>query len=148
DKIRDGDYAPAIEEGMKQQIAEIEAIANDAAPPTFANTLEAMERSGELLNRVTKVFFNLAQSNTNDAMQKIRAEEAPKLARHQDAIYLNAKLYARVKALYDKRDSLGLDPESRYLLQRYHVNFVRAGAELDDADKSEERRVGKECRSR
>ena len=77
DKIRDGDYAPAIEEGMKQQIAEIEAIANEAAPPTFANTLEAMERSGELLTRVTKVFFNLAQSNTNDAMQKIRAEEAP-----------------------------------------------------------------------
>ena len=144
DKIRDGDYAPAIEEGMKQQIAEIEAIANDAAPPTFANTLEAMERSGELLNRVTKVFFNLAQSNTNDAMQKIRAEEAPKLARHQDAIYLNAKLYARVKALYDKRDSLGLDPESRYLLQRYHVNFVRAGAELDDADKAKLRALNEE----
>jgi len=144
DKIRDGDYAPAIEEGMKQQIAEIEAIANDAAPPTFANTLEAMERSGELLNRVTKVFFNLAQSNTNDAMQKIRAEEAPKLASHQDAIYLNAKLYARVKALYDKRDSLGLDPESRYLLQRYHVNFVRAGAELDDADKAKLRALNEE----
>ena len=67
DKIRDADYAPAIEEGMKRQIAEIEAIANDPAPPTFANTIEAMERSGELLTRVAKVFFNLAQSNTNDA---------------------------------------------------------------------------------
>jgi peptidyl-dipeptidase Dcp len=144
DKIKDADYAPAIEEGMKRQIAEIEAIANDPAPPTFANTLEAMERSGQLLNRVAKVFFNLAQSNTDDAMEKIRAEEAPKLAKHQDAIYLNAKLYARVKALYDKRDSLGLDPESRYLLQRYHLNFVRAGAELNDADKAKLRVLNEE----
>jgi peptidyl-dipeptidase Dcp len=144
DKIKDADYAPAIEEGMKRQIAEIDAIANDPAPPTFANTLEAMERSGELLTRATKVFFNLAQSNTDDAMQKIRAEEAPKLAAHQDAIYLNAKLYARLKALYDKRDSLGLDPESRYLLQRYHLNFLRAGAELNDADKAKLRALNAE----
>ena len=144
DKIRDVDYAPAIEEGMKHQIAEIDAIANDAAPPTFANTLEAMERSGQLLTRVTKVFFNLAQSNTNDAMQKIRAEEAPKLAKHQDSIYLNAKLNARVKALYDRRDSLGLDPESRYLLQRYHLTFVRAGAELNDAGKTKLRALNEE----
>lgn len=144
DKIKDADYAPAIEEGMKRQIAEIDAIVSDPAPPTFANTLEAMERSGELLTRVTKVFFNLAASNTDDAMQKIRAEEAPKLAKHQDAIYLNAKLYARVKALYDKRDSLGLDPESRYLLERYHLNFVRAGAGLDDADKTKLRALNEE----
>jgi peptidyl-dipeptidase Dcp len=144
DKIKDADYAPAIEEGMKRQIAEIDAIANDPAPPTFANTLEAMERSGQLLTRVAKVFFNLAQSNTDDAMQKIRAEEAPKLAAHQDAIYLNAKLYARVRALYDKRDPLGLDPESRYLLQRYHLNFVRAGAELKDADKAKLRALNEE----
>ena len=86
DKIKDADYAPAIEEGMKRQLAEIDAIANDPAPPTFANTLEAIERSGELLTRVTKVFFNLAQSNTDDAMQAIRAHLAPKLAAHQDAI--------------------------------------------------------------
>jgi peptidyl-dipeptidase Dcp len=144
DKIKDADYAPAIEEGMKRQIAEIDAIANDPAPPTFANTLEAMERSGELLTRVAKVFFNLAQSNTDDAMQKIRADEAPKLAAHQDAIYLNAKLYARVKALYEKRDALGLDPESRFLLQRYHLNFVRAGAELKDADKVKLRALNEE----
>jgi peptidyl-dipeptidase Dcp len=144
DKIKDADYAPAIEEGMKRQIAEIDAIANDPAPPTFANTLEAMERSGELLTRVAKVFFNLAQSNTDDAMQKIRAEEAPKLAAHQDTIYLNAKLYARVKALYEKRDALGLDPESRYLLQRYHLNFVRAGAQLKDADKVKLRALNEE----
>jgi peptidyl-dipeptidase Dcp len=144
DKIKDTDYAPAIEEGMKQQIAEIDAIANDPAPPTFANTLEAMERSGQLLTRVAKVFFNLAQSNTNETMDRIRTEEAPKLAAHQDAIYLNAKLYARVKALYDKRDSLGLDPEGRYLLERYHLTFVRAGAELHEADKAKLRTLNEE----
>jgi peptidyl-dipeptidase Dcp len=144
DKIKDADYVPAIEEGMKRQLAEIDAIANDPAPPTFANTLEAIERSGELLTRVTKVFFNLAQSNTDDAMQGIRAQEAPKLAAHQDAIYLNAKLYARLKTLYDKRESLGLDPESRYLLQRDRLNFVRAGAELNDADKAKLRALNEE----
>jgi peptidyl-dipeptidase Dcp len=144
DKIKDADYAPAIEEGMKRQIAEIDAIANDPAPPTFANTLEAMERSGELLTRVSKVFFNLAQSNTDDAMQKIRTEEAPKLAAHQDAIYLNAKLYARLKALYDKRDSLALDPESRFLLHRYRLNFLRAGSDLNDADKAKLRALNEE----
>ncbi len=144
DKIQDADYGPAIEEGMKQQIAEIDAIANSPEPPTFANTLEAMERSGELLTRVTKVFFNLAQSNTNDAMQKVRAEEAPKLAAHQDAIFLNPKLYARVKALYGKRDSLGLDPESAYLLERYHRQFVRAGAELAPDEQAKLRALNEE----
>ncbi len=144
DKIRDADYVPAFEEGMKRQIAEIEAIANDPAPPTFANTLEAMERSGELLTRVAKVFFNLDASNTNDTMQKIRAEEAPKLAKHQDAIYLNAKLFARVKALYAKRDTLGLDAESRYLLERTHRNFVRAGAELAAPDQAKLRALNEE----
>ncbi|MGH9441498.1 MAG: M3 family metallopeptidase [Thermoanaerobaculia bacterium] len=144
DKIHDSDYAPALEEGMKQQIAEIEAIADDPAPPTFANTLEAMEKSGELLTRVAKVFFNLAQSNTDEAMQKVRAEEAPKLAAHQDAIFLNAKLYARVKALYDERSSLGLDPESAYLLERYHRQFVRAGAELSEENKAKLRKLNEE----
>ncbi len=130
DKIQDADYAPAIEEGMKRQLAEIDAIANNPAPAAFENTLVAMERSGQLLNRVSKVFFNLAQSNTDDAMQKIRADEAPKLAAHQDAIFLNPKLWARVKSLWDRRADLGLDAESRYLLERYRKNFLRAGAEL------------------
>ena len=103
-----------------------------------------MERSGELLTRVAKVFFNLSQSNTSDAMQKIKAEEAPKLAAHQDAIYLNAKLFARVKALYDRRDALGLDPEARYLVERYYLNFVRAGAQLSEADKTTLRALNQE----
>ena len=144
DKIQDSDYGPAIEEGMKRQVAEIEAIANDPAPPTFENTLVAMERSGELLTRVGKVFFNLVQSNSDDAMQKVRAEEAPKFAAHQDSIFLNPKLYARVKAIYDKRASLGLDPESAYLLERYHRQFIRAGAELPAADQTKLRALNEE----
>jgi peptidyl-dipeptidase Dcp len=144
DRIKESDYTPALEEGMKRQLAEIEAIANNPEPPTFANTLEAMERSGELLTRAAKVFFNLAQSNTSETMQKIKAEEAPKLAAHQDAIYLNAKLFARVKALYDKREALHLDPESRYLVERYQLNFVRAGAQLSEADKTTLRALNQE----
>jgi peptidyl-dipeptidase Dcp len=144
DRIKESDYAPALEEGMKRQLAEIDAIANNPEPPTLANTLEAMERSGELLTRAAKVFFNLTQSNTSETMQKIKADEAPKLAAHQDAIYLDAKLFARVKALYDRREALGLDPESRYLVERYYLNFVRAGARLSDADKTTLRSLNQE----
>jgi peptidyl-dipeptidase Dcp len=136
DKLHDADYGPAIEEGMKQQLAEITAIAESPEAPTFANTIEAMERSGQLLTRAGKIFFNLAQSNIDDAMQKIRAEEAPKLAAHQDAIFLNAKLFNRVQALYEKREALHLDPQAAYLLERYELNFVRAGAKLSEADKT------------
>jgi peptidyl-dipeptidase Dcp len=144
DRIKDSDYAPAIEAGMKGQLAEIEAIANNPAAPTFTNTLEAMERSGALLTRVTKVFFNLSQSNTNDAIQKIKSDEAPKLAAHSDTIYLNAKLFTRVKAIYDQRDALKLDRESRYLIERYYKAFVRAGANLSEADKTTLRGLNQE----
>jgi peptidyl-dipeptidase Dcp len=144
DKIKDSDYQPAIEEGMKDQLAEIEKIANDPAPATFANTFEALERSGALLTRVTKVFFNLTQSNTNDALQKIKSEEAPKLAAHSDAIYLNPKLFARVKAVHDTRDSLQLDAESKFLVERYYKNFVRAGALLSESDKETLRALNQE----
>jgi peptidyl-dipeptidase Dcp len=144
DKIKDSDYKPAIEEGMKRELAEYQQVADNPDAPTFANTIEAMERTGALLTRVAKVFFNLTQSNTNDTMQQIEAEEAPKLAAHQDEIYLNPKLYARVKALYDKRDSLGLDAESKYLVERYYRNFVRAGAQLSDTDKTKLRALNQE----
>ena len=136
DKIKDSDFLPAFEEGMKQQRAEIDAIADNPQPPTFENTIVAMERSGELLTRVAKVFFNLDQSDTNEARRKIKAEMAPKLAAHNDAINLNPKLYARIKALYEKRDQLGLDPEGKYLIERDHLSFIRSGAELSDADKA------------
>jgi peptidyl-dipeptidase Dcp len=135
DKIKDSDYQPAIEEGMKEELVEFEKIANNPAPPTFANTLEEMERAGGLLTRVTKVFTNMTAANTNDTLQKIKAEEAPKLAAQSDAILLNPKLFARVKAIYDQRDSLKLDPESHYLAERYYKSFVRAGALLSESDK-------------
>jgi len=135
-RIRDADYGPAIEQGMKQHLAEIAAIADSPATPTFANTIEAMERSGELLTRAYKVFSNVEQSNTNDALQKTKADIAPKLAAHQDAVYLNPKLFARVRSLYERRDSLGLDAESKRLLEREYRDFVRAGALLSGADKA------------
>jgi peptidyl-dipeptidase Dcp len=144
DKIKDSDYQPAIEEGMKDHLAEIEKIANDSAPPTFANTLEAMERSGALLTRVTKVFFNLTTANTSETLQKIKSEEAPKLAAHSDSIFLNAKLFARVKALYDRREALKLDPESLYLVERYYKAFVRGGALLAEKDKETLRGLNQE----
>ncbi len=144
DKIKDSDYQPAIEEGMKQELAEIEAIANSPDAPTFANTLEAMERSGDLLRRVTRVFYGMAQANTNPTIQKVQAEEAPKLAAHRDAIYLNPKLFARVKAIYDQRDTLNLNPEQKRLAERDHRDFVRAGALLSDADKDMLRALNKE----
>jgi peptidyl-dipeptidase Dcp len=136
DKIKNEDYAPAFAEGMRIHAAEIEAIADNKAAPTFANTIVAMERSGALLDRVQTVFFNLVGCNTNDAMQALDKELAPKLAAHSDAIRLNSKLYQRIKTLYDKRDKLHLDAESKYLLERYHTDFVRAGAQLSDADKA------------
>ncbi len=135
DKIKDEHFLPAYAEGMRVQLKEIDAIANNKKPATFDNTIVAMEKSGALLTRVQTTFGNLQGANTNDKLDAIDSEMSPKLAAHGDAIYLNAKLYARVKALYDKRDSLKLDAESKHLLERYHTDFVRAGAKLSAADK-------------
>ncbi|WP_313703137.1 M3 family metallopeptidase [Massilia sp.] len=135
DKIKNEHFAPAFAEGMRQEAAEIEAIANNKAAPTFENTIVAMERSGRLLDRVGAAFGTLQGSYTNDTLQALAKELAPKQAAHNDAIRLNPKLYARIKALYDKRDKLNLDAESKYLLERYHTDFVRAGAQLSSADK-------------
>jgi peptidyl-dipeptidase Dcp len=135
DKIKDEDYAPAFAEGMRQQTAEIEKIANNKAPATFDNTIVAMEKSGRLLARVSSVFGNLSGANTNDTFKALERDLSPKRSAHGDAIRLNAKLYARIKSLYDKRDKLHLDAESKYLLERYHTDFVRAGAKLSAADK-------------
>ena len=135
DKIKNEDYAPAFEEGMRQQTLEIDAIAANRAAPTFDNTIVAMERSGQLLNRVSTVFSSLVGANTNDTLNALDKDLAPKLAAHSDKIRLNEKLYARIKTLYDKRAKLHLDAESSYLLERYHTDFVRAGAKLSSADK-------------
>jgi peptidyl-dipeptidase Dcp len=144
DRITDADFQPAIEEAMTQQLAEVDAIANDAAPPTFANTIEAMEKSGVLLRRVMAIFNALTDANTNPALQKVEAEEAPKLASHDDEIYLNAKLFARVKAIYDRRNTLALDPEATRLVELYYRDFVRSGALLNDADKTTLRALNRE----
>lgn len=136
DKIKDADFKPALLAGMAEQRKEIDAIAKSKAQPTFENTIVAMERSGELLTRVTTVFGNLSASNTNPQLEELQTEMSPKLSAHNDAIYLDAALYARVRALYEQRASLKLDPESLRLLERYHTNFVRAGARLSDADKT------------
>jgi peptidyl-dipeptidase Dcp len=144
DKIKDSDYQPAIEEGMKQELAEIEAIANNPAPPTFANTLEAMEKSGALMRRVQRVFGGMAQSNTNPTIQKVQQDLARPLAEHRDAIVLNPKLFARVKAIYDQRDKLKLDAEQQRLAERTYREFVRAGATLSEEDKTKLRALNKE----
>jgi len=144
DKIRNTDYQPALEEGMKRQLVEVDAIANNPEPPTFANTIEPMEHSGALLTRASKIFFALTGSNTNDLFQKIEAEESPKLAAHQDRIFMNPKLYARVKALHDQRTTLGIDAESQYLIERYFKFFVRAGAQLGADDQTKLRALNQE----
>ncbi len=133
DKIHNGDYQSALEEGMKRELAEIDTIANQTAAPTFENTVVAMEKTGELLTRVENAFGAVTAANTNDTLQKIETEEAPKLAAHHDTIYQNAKLYARVTAVYSQRDKLGLTPEQHFLVERTHLGFVRAGADLPDS---------------
>jgi peptidyl-dipeptidase Dcp len=142
DRIHDGDYEPAIDAGMAQQLAEIARITGREGPPTFDDTIVALERSGELLTRVSKVFFAMTGANTSDALQKIEQSVAPKLAAHQDAIYLDAKLYARVKALFEHREAM--DAESRYLTERYHRDFVHGGAELSPEAKAQLSALNKE----
>lgn len=136
DRIKDTDFAPAFDAGMAQQLKEVEAIANNPATPTFDNTLIALEKSGAVLDRATTVFFSLIGADTNDARKKLQAEYSARFAAHSDAINLNGKLFERIKTLYDKRDTLGLDAEGLRLVEKYHDNFVRAGARLSDADKA------------
>ncbi len=136
DKIKDEHFAPAYEQGMAEQLKEIEPIASNPAPPSFENTIVALEKTGELLERVDHIFSNLAAANTNPKLQKIESDMAPKLAAHKDAIFLNGPLFKRVETLYNKRDQLGLDEESKWLIERYYKDFVRAGARLSEADKA------------
>ncbi|PWK83902.1 peptidyl-dipeptidase Dcp [Fulvimonas soli] len=144
DRIKDADYQPAIEEGMRQQLAEVEKIAGNPEPPTFENTFVALEKSGALLTRVQHAFDAVTGANTDDTLQKVQEDEAPKLAAHQDAIHLDGKLFARVEAVYDQRDALKLDAESRRLVEVVYRNFVRAGAKLSDADKARLKDLNKE----
>ncbi|HEX8943382.1 MAG TPA: M3 family metallopeptidase [Gemmatimonadaceae bacterium] len=144
DRIHNEDYAPAIEEGMRQHLEEVDAIANQTAAPTFENTIVALERSGALLTRVLKTFGGVTSANTNDTLQAVQTEESPKLAAHSDAIFLNDKLFQRVRAIYDHRVQLGLTPEQKHLVERYELEFVRAGAKLSEADKTRLRALNQE----
>ena len=144
DKIKDEDYQPAIEAGMAEERKEVQAIADNPAPPTFENTIVTMEKSGQLLRRVRAAFFAVAGANTNPTLQKVRSIEAPKLAAHQDAIYLDSKLFQRVAAIYKERASLKLDPESLRLVKYYYDEFVHAGANLSDSDKTELKKLNEE----
>jgi peptidyl-dipeptidase Dcp len=144
DKIKDSDYQPALEAGMAEEQREMEAIANSTAPPTFENTFVAMEKSGRLLRRTQAAFSALVSANTNPELQNVRKIEAPKLAAHQDAIYLNAKLFQRVKTIYAQRHSLKLDPESLRLVEEYYKDFVRAGANLTEEQKTELKKLNEE----
>lgn len=137
DRIKSTDYLPALEAGMAAQRVEIAKIANDRAAPTFDNTIAAMERSGDLLRRASLAFFAVAGANTDDTLQKTQATLAPKFAAHQDAINLDPKLFARVKVLYDKRQSLGLTPEQLQVLTIAYEDMVRSGAELAPAQKTQ-----------
>jgi peptidyl-dipeptidase Dcp len=144
DKITDADFQPAIEEGMRLHMAEIRKIADNPAPPTFENTIVAMERSGQLLTRVGMVFGCLTSANSDDALLKLQEEEAPKLAAHQDAIYLDTKLFKRVEAIYAKRDKLKLSAEAKRLVEVDYQQFVKAGAQLSDEGKARLKKLNEE----
>src|SRR5438876_1313476 len=144
DRIKDEHFAPAMEKGMREELKEVEVVANNSEKPEVVNTIVALERTGRLLDRAERTFDNLNACNTNPTLQKIETEMAPKLAAHRDAIHLNSKLFARVQELYDNRDKLGLDPESAYLLERYYKDFVRAGAKLSDPDKEKLKKINSE----
>ena len=147
DKIKDSDFAPAFDAGMAEQLKEMDAIANNPAAPTFENTIIAMEKSGQVLDRATTVFFGLVGADTNKDREKLQGEYSTRFAAHSDAISLNPKLFARIKALYDQRNELGLDAEGVRLIERYHTSFVRSGANLNDADKATLKKMNAELAS-
>jgi peptidyl-dipeptidase Dcp len=144
DLIEDEHYREALEAGMAEHSEEIQGIASNPDDPTFENTIVAMERSGQALNRVSRIFFNLSGANTSDTLQDIQREMSPKLSAHSDAINLNPELFARIEALYEQRDELDLDAESLRLLEEYHTQFVRAGAQLSDEEKDQLREINRE----
>ncbi len=144
DKIKDGDYQPAIEAGMAEQQKEIQAIANNPAEPTFENTLVEMEKSGQLFNRVMAAFNAVTGANLNPELQKVQDFEAPRLAAHQDAIFLDSRLFQRVATIYEQRASLKLDAEALRLVEFYYKKFVHSGANLSDSDKAALKKLNEE----
>ena len=144
DKIQEEHYLPAFKEGMEQQNMEIDAIVNNPEAPTFENTIEAIESTGSLLDKVESVFYVLNGSMTNDKMQEIAKEVAPLGSRHRDNIWLNEKLFQRVKAVYEQKDKLDLTTEPNTLLVKYYKDFVRRGANLDEEKKTRLKEINQE----
>jgi peptidyl-dipeptidase Dcp len=144
DKIKDADFKPALEEGMKLHLKEIEEIAGNPQSATFENTLVAIEKSGSMLDRVNSVFSLLTGANTNPELQKIQEAIAPKQAAHRDAIYLKSKLFKRIEKIYNNRGKLKLDAESNRLIEVYYQRFVLSGAKLSDADKATLKKMNEE----
>lgn len=142
--IEESHYAPAMEAGMKQQASEIQAIANNTQAPTFENTVAALDNSGELLTRTSSVFSAMIGAMTTPKLQEIAAELSPKLSEHSDNIYLNEKLFGRIKTLHDKKDKLKLTTEQSKLLEKYYKGFVRSGIMLTNAQKDRLREINKE----
>lgn len=147
DKIKTEHYMPGFAEGIKQQQSEIDSIANNTDAPTFANTIEKMDFSGQLLKKVSAAFFNVQSADTNDELDSIAKEVTPKLTAHNDNLYLNAKLFQRVKTLYDNRTNLGLTSEQNRLLEKLYKNFIRSGAALNETQKAQLREINKELSS-
>jgi peptidyl-dipeptidase Dcp len=143
-KIKDSDFDPAFQQGFKEYLSEIDKIAENAEAATFDNTLVPLEKGGELLRRVNGVFNMLSGANTDSVLQKLNENIAPKMAALQDAIYLNSKLYDRIKTIYQKKDALGLDKESARLLEYYHTKFISAGANLSADDKTKLKKLNEE----
>lgn len=146
-QITNDHYVPAFEQGIEEHLDEIEEIASNSEAPTFENTIVAMERAGQLLNRAQAVFYNLASAHTNETIQDIQSEFAPKFAAHSDDILLNTELFERVDELYQDRENLDLDPEAIKLLEDTHLDFVRAGARLTDEEQTRMREINERISS-
>ena len=144
ERIKNKHYREAFDLALKESEAEVERIAKNLDEPTFVNTIAAMENTGEALSKVSGVFFNLSGSNTNDEMQTIQREMAPKLSAHHSKIMLNAKLFARIEVLYLGRDELDLNAEAKHVLERYHSNFIRSGAKLEGDERKRMAEVSSE----
>ncbi|GIU27406.1 dipeptidyl carboxypeptidase II [Shewanella colwelliana] len=142
--IKDIHFQPALEQGIAAHYQQVLTIANNSEQPSFENTIVALETSGELLNRASKVFYNLAGSNSNPTLRKIQGEMAPKMAAHSDNIHLNTALFTRIDTLYQQRQQLGLTAEEVRLIEIYHQRFVMAGAKLTDTQKAKIRVLNEE----
>jgi peptidyl-dipeptidase Dcp len=144
DKIKLEHYMPAFKDGIKQENEEINTIVSNPQVPTFKNTIEAMEKTGDLLKKAKYVFDNMKSANTNDDLQAIAKEVSPMLSKHKDDVQLNVKLFQRIKTIYGQKEDLNLNSEQLKLLEKYYKNFVRGGANLDEDQKEEFRKINKE----